>query len=951
MENPLGFGMEQPIVSWLADSEWSKRQKKARIRLAKDAEMEEIIYDSEEGESYKQNPCSLGTELPVKLKPRTRYYWTVQVWGDYGDTAVSGINWFETGKRNETWSGVWITTPWKNKEKHPYFRRRFRLEKAVGQIASARLYVTGAGLYHMELNGRKIGREYFAPGCNALDRWIQVQTLDVKEYLKTGDNVIGSMLGNGWAKGRFGVFQNICKPYVPEFLLRAELRIRFGDGTEIVIPTDEQWECAPSPVLEDGIYDGELYDANKAIANWSVPAMDEADDIWTPVARAYPAYLGEMEDRLSLPVVIKEIIKPERLIQTEQGEQILDLGQILTGWLRFRVKEPKGSRIRIRYGEAMQDGSLYRENLRSAKAEYVYVSDGYERTVGPYFTFYGFRYALIEGMNGTVNLDDFEACVVYSDMEETGRLRTSDPWINRLYENAKWSQKGNFLDVPTDCPQRDERMGWSGDAQVFCKTASLNMETYAFYTKYLHDLWKEQAMQEGMVGNVVPSMLPVKKSEGSSIYGGAAAWGDAAVIIPWKLYEHYGDACVLRRQYQSMKAWVDWVKRQDEKDGSKRLWLKGFQFGDWLALAGPVAGGTEGGTDKGLIASAYYKYSAELTAKAAHVLGETEDEAYYKVLAEEIKSALQDEFYTKNGRCAVATQTAHILALAFDLVEDNVKAKTAEGLAALLKKRKMHLATGFVGTPLLCKALSDYGYSEAAYQVLLQEDYPGWLYEIKLGATTIWERWNSIEPNGTISKTGMNSLNHYAYGSIVQWMYENMCGIQLIEPGYKKFRIAPETYGKILGAEAEFYSPKGEIRVCWQVTEENQMNVTLRIPFDTEAMVKLPLLNQEEQKLTAGSYQFTYPLEDYRTGYSLEYSLEELNADLASRAVVEPLWKILDRLPKGMKPDTSLSIPEMIETLGPTVQSILRSQVDFEDLERKLNSVKLPCRTDDQSLI
>lgn len=935
MKNPLGFGMERVSASWIADSGQSKKQAAAQVRVTKDAAMEELVFDTGKSDVLE----STAVVLSVDLKPRTRYYWTVQVWGDAGDTAVSGVNWFETGKMGEQWQGKWITTPWmeseKDREIHPYFRKQF----CTSSVHSARLYISGAGMYHLEINGKKVGQEYLSPGCNALDCWVQVQTYDITEYLQDGENVLGILMGDGWSKGRFGVFSSECSPYVSEFLLCAELRILHEDGTETVIGTDREWKCYPSPVLSDGIYDGEVYDARKEIEGWSEAGLDECE--WEQAVVTEPQGLGNFTDRLSLPITVNELLAPQGIIETPAGETVLDMGQNMVGWLRCRIREPEGAEIKIQYGEILQNGNFYRENLRSARAEYRFISDGEEHIIEPHFTYYGFRYVKIEGLSGKPDIGDFTGCVVYSAMEMTGKLRTSDPLLNRLFENALWSQKGNFVDVPTDCPQRDERMGWTADAQVFCKTASFNMDTYAFYTKYLYDLWKEQEKRGGMVGNVVPSMIPGNKGESSAVYGGAAAWGDAAVLMPWVLYQHYGDPEILRAQYGSMKAWVEWIYAKDEASGGKRLWCGGFQYGDWLALDGPVEGGTEGGTDKDLIASAYYKISAELLARTAEILGKKEDAEKYSGLSQEIRKAVQNEFYTKSGRCAVPTQTAHILALAFDLVEEQAKQKTARELIKLLEKNGMHLQTGFVGTPLLCMVLSENGYSEAAYQVLLKEDYPGWLYGVKMGATTVWERWNSVMPDGTLSGTGMNSLNHYAYGSVVQWMYEHMCGIQCLLPGYQKFRIAPELYERLNGAVAEFDSPKGRIKAGWKVTGDRQVRVKVRVPFDTMALIGIPSGAGQEMELEAGEYEFDFELEkDHVPGYSLDDTLDTLMENPAAGAVVGGLKMLLDRIPADMVPDRGISVRKMVAGLSPMIQKMLSAQIDMEKIERELKEIK-----------
>jgi len=540
--------------------------------------------------------------------------------------------------------------------------------------------------------------------------------------LREGDNVIGFLMGNGWAKGRFGAshrYHQKQTPYLDRYLLKAELQIVLEDGSSQVIVTDDSWKCAPSPVVFDNLYDGEVYDERKAIRDWSTISC--SDQEWEQVkiidlTREHRKTdgeilkIGKLADRLSLPVIVKETLKPIDILRTPAGETVLDMGQNMTGWLRIRVQEPEGTVLRFQFGEILQDGCFYNENLRTAKAEYVYISDGSEKIAAPHFTFYGFRYVKVEGNTKALNADDFTGCVVYSDLEETGWFKTSDERVNRLFLNAKWSQKDNFLDVPTDCPQRDERMGWTGDAQMFCKTASYNMDTYAFYRKYLRDVWIEQKEQNGMVGHVAPSFLKDLSIVDGFWRGGSCAWGDAAVIIPWTVYEQYGDVAILEECYLSMKMWIDWIVA--ENLGETGLWEKGFQFGDWLALDGDENQQDDryGGTDTRLVASAYLKYSSGLVAKAAKTLGLTEDAAYYQAVSDRTKKAIQDAYYTPDGRSKVRTQTAHVLALYMELVEDDQRKNIAKGLLELLEENNMHLKTGFVGTPFLCGALSAEGF-------------------------------------------------------------------------------------------------------------------------------------------------------------------------------------------------------------------------------------------------
>lgn len=853
MKNPLGFAMEKAVVSWVADSDVSKKQVQAQVKVAQDKEMKALLYVSDASE----NPDSVAFQLPIELKSRTAYYWTVEVWGDAGDCAISEVNYFETGKREEELGGEWITTPWDDQSISPYIRKSLHFER---KVTKARLYITGLGLYWLEVNGEKVGNDFFAPGCTGIDRLIQVYTYDLTKQLVQGDNVLGVMMGNGWTKGLFGTSSKFhLEPYLDDYLLKAELRVEFEDGSEQVIVTDDSWKCTESPILADSIYDGEVFDERKAIKDWSAASCSDCDWEQTKIGNnikvnvpEHPV-LGKLYDRLSLPIVIKETVKPIGFIHTPAGETVLDMGQNIAGWVRMRVHEPAGTVIKLSHGEILQNDCFYNENLRKAKAEYTYISDGSEQVVMPHFTFYGFRYVKIEGNTTELSLDDFEGCVVYSDLEESGWIETSDVRINRLIANAKWSQKDNFLDVPTDCPQRNERMGWTGDAQMFCKTASYNMETYAFYTKYLRDLWVEQKDRDGMVGHLVPSFIKKEPKE-TSFYWGSCAWGDAAVIMPWTMYTHYGDSYILETQYPSMKGWIDWIVKNNL--GPTGLWEHGFNFGDWLALDGDENQEDDryGGTDVMLVASAYLKYSSELVAKAAKVLGEAADADYYQKISDRTRRAIQEKYYTVDGKCMVQTQTAHILALAMNLVEDEHRKTIAEGLIALLKKNNMHLATGFIGTPFLCKVLSEEGYSEAAYELLFQKDFPSWLYEVDMGATTIWERWNSVLPDGTISGTGMNSLNHYTYGSIVQWMYENICGMTLRENGFKSFYVKPEFSDRFEYVDMQYDSPKGSINVKWEKTENGEYRLYVKVPFDTKAFVKVPW-KKEELVLVTGEYE------------------------------------------------------------------------------------------------
>ncbi|MFA9556712.1 family 78 glycoside hydrolase catalytic domain [Evansella sp. AB-rgal1] len=949
--NPLGFELDNLSLSWVVDGEGSesKYQSAARVEISLSSEFTSILLDS----GKKQDIDSLGYEPNIELQPRTRYYWRVTVWGDHGDSTVSDTSWFETGKMEEEWTGKWIT-PNLPKEMHPIIRRPFEVKK---EVDSARIYITGLGLYHLELNGKKVSDEFLTPGFHSYDFWLQYQTYDITDDLKAGKNAIGVMLGNGWYKGRIGFFQGYENVYGDSFSLIAEVHITYKDQTSEVIATDDSWKCMEAPITFSGIYDGEIYDANMDDSLWSSAELGEEPS----GSVSYCDGFSFLQGRYGLPIKVMEELKPIELIHTPAGEVVLDLGQNMTGWLRFTSKAKKGTKQKLEYGEILQNGCFYRDNLRTAKAQYTYISDGNERIVEPKFTFYGFRYVKLEGFGENLSLEDFTGCVVYSEIEEIGAIETSNPFVNKLFENAMWGQKGNFLDVPTDCPQRDERMGWTGDAQIFASTACFNMYSPAFFKKYMYDVSKEQEALEGSIPFIVPMIKP-EGVKGFIMGHGSTAWADAATVIPWMTYLHYGNKSLLSSQFQTMKDWVDYLYSIDESSGSSRLITKGIHLGDWLALDGkdPKVGKL-GGTDQFFIASAYYYYSTTLVTKAAYAIGIEEEGKKYEKLGAEIKEAIIKEYVTCNGKLAIDTQTGLILALYMDLVHDDQKPRIAQDLKRKLIDSDMHLKTGFVGTPYFCHALSNYGGNEYAYSLLLNDDYPSWIYAIKLGATTIWERWNSVLEDGSISSTGMNSLNHYAYGSIVDWMYQHMCGIRPNEKdaGYRRFLLEPKPDGRLRFAKTEFASASGIIKSGWELSKDQTITFKFTVPFNTTADVILPdaavesievvggtveTIKAEQQKgavvgqLTPGEYEITYPLQrEYVKMYSLDSTLRELLVNGATRNIIEEELKFhyeTQELYKGELLDIPLRDIRNIKMVASYV-----SEEKLANVEKKLKSV------------
>ncbi len=910
MKNPLGFSLFEPVFHWVTEGAKGTKEEAARIVVKKG---ETVLLDT----GFKALD-SLGTKAELSLEPRTRYTWCVSVRTDAGEEAVSDEQFFETGKMDEAWTGKWIHSgdAEKDKKRHPVFRKTFTVGKPVKE---ARLYISGLGMFDACLNGERIGNEYLTPYCNNYDAWVQVITFDVTAQLKDGENELVSALGNGWYNGRFGFTPSEIPYYGTEMKLIAELRIAYEDGTEEVIGTDESWDVTRSNITFSNIYDGEHRDD-------TLPALPKEKAALTEAPK------GKLTDRLSIPVVIREELPAAELITSPKGEKIFDIGQNLAGSFRLSVHDVKpGTRIHLQVGEVLQKGCFYNENLRTAKAEYIYISDGSDIVLQPEFTFYGYRYVKVDGMP-EIQKGDLTALVMYSDMDEIGSLVTGDPKINRLIANAEWGKRGNFIDVPTDCPQRDERMGWTGDAEVFSPTAMLQSDAYAFYCKYLYDMETEQAAHEGGVPDVIPAF---------GVYnGGTCAWGDATTIIPWNMYLYTGDAEILRRHYDAMKSWVDFMKREEDKD---HAYLKKFHYGDWLALDGD--GGIDsvkGGTSDAYCAAAYELYSTRIVAETAKLLGKEEDAKIYENLAEEILGYINYEFFTPSGRAAIDTQTAYLLALRHGL--GSRPDRMAEGLVSRLKRNGGKLQTGFIGTPLLAETLTEIGESDMAYGLLFNEEFPGWLYEVNLGATTIWERWNSMLEDGSVSSTGMNSFNHYSYGAIVSWIYERAAGLRRdpAVPGYRKVVFAPIPYKKLGFADVSYDSPAGKWESHWKAIDSSHVEISLTVPFGCTADVILPYAPEELytscnhalfRNVTDGvchvgpgkyeiSYETTRPL---RKVYSVDTEINELLSDPAVLSAFKELAPQFTDIPGQYR---SASIRQLSEMIPGRISEEMLNQLD-----------------------
>lgn len=878
LTNPLGYEIKTPRVSFCVEDTQAKAADNIRIRVALDAEFEEVVYDTGKSSEI----AMIGTDLDLELKPRTRYYWQAEVWGDNEEYAVSDTAWFETAKMEEPWEGKWIGSN-KLKDTNPVLVKEFTTDKAYKK---SRIYVTGLGLYELYLDGERVGNEYLTPGCTDYNRWIQYQTYEVQ--VKNGQHRLEVFLAEGWYMGRFGL-DHAVNNYGDQHKMILELVMQDAQGREDKILSDESWKVMAGDVIFSNIYDGETF-----VPASGHPEIYEADLL--------EGFTERLAARYGQPVVIKEEIKPVGIIHTPAGETVIDMGQNMVGFLRFYADEPKGVKIHMQFGEVLQDGNFYRDNLRTAKAEFTYISDGTAKDIQPHFTYYGFRYVKVEGFTKEITADQFTGCVLYSDLEQTGWITTSNDKVNRLIQNAMWGQKCNYVDIPTDCPQRDERMGWTADTQVFSGTACFNMDSYNFLRKFSHDLYETQK-EYGHVTSVIPAF----HENGPT----CSVWGDAATIVPWNLYLYYGDINILKEQFESMRLWVDYIKGIDESTGGRRRWDVGFHFGDWLALDGEGDDGFKGATEDGYIATAYYYHSASIVAKAAKLLGREEEAAYYRTLAEEIKAALQAEYFTANGRLALTTQTAYAVALYMDFAPEGSKERIAGFLKEKLKVNKGYLKTGFVGTYLLNKVLSDYGNNELAYKLLLNEECPSWLYAVNMGATTIWERWNSILPDGRISGTEMNSLNHYSYGSVVEWMYRNMAGLHVEEehPGFTHVTIAPQPDYRITSCAMKYRSIAGSYEIGWNVDKSGEFRLKVTVPFGASAKIILPGTDKEPVEVSAGSYEYSYmPEIPIIKIYSSKSPLSELLESETAMAVVEnfiPEWKAV---PAGMRDMTVLML-------------------------------------------
>ncbi len=903
LDQPMGVE-EVPAFTWLLESDGTGVVQQAyQLQIAPDAAFAAPLYDSGRVDSDQ----SAHVEVKgLTLRPCRMYHVRARVWSSAGDSEWASAA-FVTGMANRPWQARFISAEtaddWAN-SKGTYLRRSWQCTKPVKE---AYVCSTALGLYHLTLNGQPVGDDQMAPGWTSYHHHLCYQTYDVTALLRQGENVIGAHLGAGWYKGMMGFILE-RNNYGDKTALLLEMTIRYEDGTEEILCTDEGWLGCNSPVTFSEIYDGERYDARLEQPGWDAPGFQPAMGDTLPLTNPQPARnrleqgltdeekeaqrafaaayqpvdtlwrsasvveapLHVLTPQPGCRVGITQEFPVKEIIITPEGDTVLDFGQNITGWVRFRVAGKAGELAHLRCFETLDaKGNAYFDNLRSAKAEVRYIcrGEGVE-TYQEHFSFQGFRYAKVEKWPCAVRAEDFTGCAVHSRMEKTGHFSCSNPLLNQLQSNIDWSLRDNFLDIPTDCPQRDERMGWTGDAQIFCRTACYLRSVYPFFRKWLKDVAFDQT-EEGGVPHIVPNSLQFHHISDWLLGQGthsAAAWADVAVLNPWMLYITYGDKRILQEQFESMKKWIDFMQAH-AKD---YIWNYKLQFGDWVALDAEE-GSYFGATPNDLTCTAYFAYSTATFAKICRVLGKTALAEEYEALYARIADKFRRTFLDENGVMTVQTQTAHIIALYFGLIPEEGRQGTVEGLKQLLAKENGHLVTGFVGTPYFCHALSQNGCKDEAYDLLLKEDFPSWLYQVKTGATTVWEHWDGLKPDGTMWSPDMNSFNHYAYGAIGEWLYRVVAGIEIDEnaPGYKHALIQPQTGGGLTEVSARYDSVYGPVAVTW-TKKDHTVTLTVNIPVNTTAAIRLEkgasspegtlafaLNSQGQWEAAAGSGQWT----------------------------------------------------------------------------------------------
>jgi alpha-L-rhamnosidase len=838
--NPLGIEARLPRLSWemQSDRRGTKQSAYQILTAASPDKLNET--DAVWNSGCVESDATAFIEYTQPLASRQRVYWTARAWDESGATSDWLVpQWFEVGIQTADWTAEWIGAPLAGGAKipapAPFLRRVFVLNKPV---KSARLYATALGLYECEINGQRVGDLHFTPGWTDYRKRVQFQTYDVSALLQQGDNAWGAVLGDGWYCGHIGWRDRQYYGDRPHF--RAQLEVEFEDGTRETVSTDKNWTYAFGPILENDLLMGESYDARRELKGWSSVVVDRTA-VWQSVVVSQQANL-EISAPLGPPVRATEELKALSVRKHGDG-WIFDMGQNMVGRVRLSVSGKAGKTLRLRFAEVLEggptatEGGLYLANLRAARCTDYYTlrGDG-EETWEPRFTFHGFRYVEVTGIEGTLDESAITGIVYHSDTPKTGDFSCSEPLLNQLQKNIDWGQRGNFLDIPTDCPQRDERLGWTGDAQVFIRTATWNRDVAGFFTEWARDV-RDAQTAEGSIPSVAPNVDLAKD--------GGAAWSDAAIICPWTIYKSYGDVRILRDNYDVF------TKFFEQQEATARDNIRPFNtrdgFGDWLAMDNGF--GNEGRTPKDLLATAFFAHAADLLSRIAGILDKPEDAAHYAKRFQEIRETWHQRWVTPQGLVASQTQTGYLLALHFDLVPDELRPRLAQELVNDIQKNGNKLTAGFAGSSYLAPVLAKSGHLDTAYALLHQTQWPSWLYAVTQGATTIWERWDGWTKERGFQNHWMNSFNHYAYGAIGEWLYSTVAGIDFDEahPGYKHIILRPQPGGILTSASAYLHSMHGRIASSWtqdgstfewHVEIPTNASATVFIPCDENAMLQ-----------------------------------------------------------------------------------------------------------------
>ncbi len=827
---PLGIGERRPRLSWTVSAPPAWRQSAYEIELTRDTgtAVAQVSSNDQVLVPWPGDPLRSRERITIRVRVAGQEH----TFGPWSHPTI-----LEAGLLDPAdWRAVPVGAAWPedhdSDDRRPAIvRREFHLD---GQPVRARLYATAHGLYEAEINGNRVGDDAMSPGWTVYPRRLRYYTYDVTSYLHPGANAIGAWLGDGWYRGRLGWYGGFRNLFGSDLSFIGQLEVRFADRRVQIVATDSEWLAAPSPILRTGNYDGERYDAREERPGWSRPGHDLTG--WTPVTVSHrdPATLVAPNGP---PVRCTDEVPAVKVLTSPSGRQILDFGQNLVGRPRIKVSGERGTIVTMRTAEVLQDGELYTRTLRSAESTDTYVLNGSAtpQEWEPRFTFHGFRYLEVTGWPGDLAQAAAEgnvtARVYHTDMRRTGWFECSDELLNRLHENIVWSMRGNFLDIPTDCPQRDERVGWTGDIQVFAPTASFLYDCAGMLASWLTDVAIEQ-LPDGTVPWYVP-VIPAHE-KWTPIRPGAA-WGDAAVLVPWTLYQRFGDPGILAAQYESARRWVDLVTTLA---GHERIWDQGFQLGDWLDPAAPPEDPAAGQTDRYLVATAYFGWSARHVAAMAEVLGRDKQARRYEEIASEVRDAFAARYAATKGRLTSDAATAYALAIVFDLVPGE-KARYGDRLAELATAAGYRVTTGFVGTPLIADALTATGHVDVAYRLLTERECPSWLYPVLQGATTIWERWDSLLPDGTVNPGRMTSFNHYALGSIGDWLHRVVAGLAPAAPGYREILFRPRPGAGLTAASAAHESPYGLVSIAWAI-RDGYLEVSVAVPTGTSAVLDLP---------------------------------------------------------------------------------------------------------------